>query len=148
MSWQAALLGLVKKYGSAARFAASTVLGAVLPGSPAVIGLIGDAIDMARDQALLNWEEGLMASAKVSAEELERLGCVVEILTGELDILVAQVAELEGCPRRPSASYAYHFPPMPVCKRLYPAWRIWPAVSMFWPCKIASCWPGRRKCCP
>jgi len=98
MSWQAALFGLVKKYGSAAKFAASTVLGAVLPGSPAVIDLIGDAIETARDNAQNEWEDKLMVSAKVSAEELERLGSVVEVLTGELGTLVAQVAELDGMP--------------------------------------------------
>src|SRR2546423_1744311 len=45
MSWNDKALSLVRRCGPAAKFAAKVVLGAVLPGSPAIVELVGDALE-------------------------------------------------------------------------------------------------------
>jgi cyclophilin family peptidyl-prolyl cis-trans isomerase len=96
--WKSGLLGLVKKYGSAARFAATTVLNALLPGAPAVVALVEKAFDAAGDAAQDQWERQLERSARANAAELGRLNELLGLLAGGLEPLMTQVAALEGMP--------------------------------------------------
>src|SRR5262245_18550095 len=98
MSWKSHLLGLCKKYGSGARFAAGTVLGALLPGSAAVVELVGKAIECGEKKGQDEWEDILVHDVKASAAELERLGEVLGVLQNELGPLTAQVARLGHLP--------------------------------------------------
>src|SRR5438477_417118 len=70
--WKGKLFGLVKKYGSAARFAATTVLNAVVPGAPAVVGLVSQAFDAAMVRGLIQQRQrGLALLAAGRATEAE-----------------------------------------------------------------------------
>ncbi len=96
--WKATVLGLVKKYGGVARFAATTVLNAALPGAPVVVELVGKAIDAAQSAAQDNWEQTLERALAANAAELERVGEVFGVLAGDLDSLMRHVAALDGMP--------------------------------------------------
>jgi len=45
MSWKDRAIELCKRYGAPAKFAAKTILGAVLPGSPVVVELVSEILD-------------------------------------------------------------------------------------------------------
>ena len=98
MSWQSKVLGLVKKYGSPAKFAASTILNAVIPGSPFVIALVEEAFDSVQKTAQDDWESNLSKQMKTSADNQTRLEQVLEILGGDLKHLFAKVASYETRP--------------------------------------------------
>ncbi|HYT93052.1 MAG TPA: right-handed parallel beta-helix repeat-containing protein [Gemmataceae bacterium] len=98
MSWQSKILALCKKYGSGAKFAASTILGAVLPGGSSVVGLVDKAFTSAEKKAQDQWEIDLAKQVEASAAELERLGEVLDLLSGDLSFVTAQVARLERLP--------------------------------------------------
>src|SRR5262249_19527453 len=88
MTWTEQSLGLANKYGEAARFAAATVLGAALPGGAAVLALADKALDAAQTAG--------GAAVAAGDADLQRLGEVFAVLDGELALLMAQVAALQG----------------------------------------------------
>lgn len=98
MGWQSKVLELVKKYGAPAKFAASTILNAVIPGSPAVIALVEKAFDSAEKTAQDDWELNLAKQLEATAENQVRLDQMLGILSGELRQLFEQVAGLEKMP--------------------------------------------------
>ncbi len=98
MAWQSKVLELCKKYGGAAKFAAKTILGAVIPGSPAVIDLVEQAFDAAQKSAQDEWEMNLSKSIQTTAENQVRLEEMLDVLGGELQYLFAQMASLEQMP--------------------------------------------------
>jgi hypothetical protein len=98
MSWQSRVLGLVKNYGAPAKFAASVILNAVIPGSPAVIALIEQAFNTAEKTAQDDWEVGLSKQVQTTAENQARLEQMLDILGGKLQYLFAQIASFEKMP--------------------------------------------------
>lgn len=98
MSWQSKVLQLVKKYGAPAKFAATTILNAVIPGSPAVISLVEKAFDTAGKTAQDDWELDLSRKLQTTNENQERLEKILDVLGGELATLFEQVAKLEKLP--------------------------------------------------
>jgi formylglycine-generating enzyme required for sulfatase activity len=98
MSWKEKVVALHRRFGAPAKFAAKLVLGAVVPGGSAVVELVGAALDCVhetvRDQIALN--EAKMPAA--SAADLQRLEGVLDILSGDLGALTAQMAALEPLP--------------------------------------------------
>lgn len=98
MSWQNKVLGLVKKYGAPAKFAATTLLNAVIPGSPAVVSLVEKAFDAAQKTAHDRWELDLAKQLQTTAENQARLEELLDILNGELLHLFERVAALDQFP--------------------------------------------------
>jgi hypothetical protein len=98
MSWQDRALLLCRRLGPGAKFAAKLVLGAILPGSPAVVELVGEALDCAHETAKEHWEISRDRPIAGSPTDLARLDEVLGILTGELSALLAQVAGLRELP--------------------------------------------------
>ncbi len=94
MSWASKLLELCRRYGKPAKLAASSILGAILPGSPAVIALVEQAFDTAEEKGQDHWEMKVDQRLDASAGDLERLGEVLDLLQGELQHLTAQVVRL------------------------------------------------------
>jgi hypothetical protein len=45
MSWKDKAITLYKRFGAPTKFAAKMILGAVVPGGPAVVGLVGEVLD-------------------------------------------------------------------------------------------------------
>jgi parallel beta-helix repeat protein len=98
MNWKSKILALCKKYGAGAKFAAQTVLGAILPGGSGVVALVDKAFDSAEKKAQDDWEINLSKGVEASAEELERLSEVLDVLGGDLNLVTAQVARMERLP--------------------------------------------------
>jgi hypothetical protein len=98
MSWKQKALALAKLCGPAAKFAAKAVLGAVLPGSPAVVELVEQALDCAHETAKEKWEIDEGKEPAASAADLRRLEEVLDVLGGDLSALMARVAALESLP--------------------------------------------------
>ncbi len=98
MSWKEKVVVLYRRFGAPAKFAAKLVLGSVVPGGSAVVELVGAALDCVhetiRDQIVL--DEAKMPAA--SAADLQRLEGVLDILSGDLGALTAQMAALEQLP--------------------------------------------------
>ena len=84
MSWKDRCMELVKKYGPTAKEVAGAVLNVVAPGSGALIGLVDKAFDTAQDMAKEHSEAELERMTRQNAEELTRLGNLMELLTGDL----------------------------------------------------------------
>jgi hypothetical protein len=98
MSWQNKVLCLVKKYGAPAKFAASTILNAVIPGSPVVIALVEQAFGAVEKTAQDDWELNLSKQVQTTAENQARLEQMLDILGSDLQHLFAQVADFERMP--------------------------------------------------
>jgi tetratricopeptide (TPR) repeat protein len=98
MSWKQKVLGLAKLYGPAAKFAAKAILGVILPGSPAVVELVGQALGCAHETAREKWEFNELKQPVASEADLRRLEEVLGVLSGDLSVLMAQVAALEATP--------------------------------------------------
>jgi hypothetical protein len=94
VTWTDKLLDLCRRYGKPVKVAASSILGAILPGSPAVVELVERAFDTAEEKGQDHWEVRVDEQLEASAEDLERLGQVLDLLQGELQHLTAQVARL------------------------------------------------------
>ena len=98
MSWKEKVVGLCKRFGTPVKFAAKLVLGSVVPGGSAVVDLVGLALDCVhetvRDQIELN--ESKMPPT--TAADLQRLEGVLDLLSGDLGALAAQMAALEQLP--------------------------------------------------
>ena len=80
MSWQDRCLAFVKKYGKAAKAVAGGVLSVVAPGSGSLLKLVDLACDTAQD----HWEAALLEATQNNTAELQRLGQLFELLSGEL----------------------------------------------------------------
>lgn len=98
MGWQKKVLELVKTYGAPAKFAASTILSAVIPGSPAVIALVEKAFDTAEKTAQDDWELNLAKQLEATTENQVRLDQMLGILSSDLRQLFEQVVGLEKMP--------------------------------------------------
>jgi TPR repeat protein len=96
MAWQDRALSICGKLGPAAKFAAKTVLNAIIPGSPAVIELVSDAFECVADTARNAGD--LDRALGASAEDLQRLEQVLAILDDDLHTTMAQVADLADVP--------------------------------------------------
>src|SRR5262245_8979199 len=86
---------LYRRFGTPIKFAAKVVLGAVLPGSPAVVELVCAALEWAHDGAK---EQKPPPPPAASADDLKRVEEVIDILGGDLQTLLAQVGALESVP--------------------------------------------------
>jgi hypothetical protein len=93
MSVKGKVLGLWKRFGAPTRFATKMILSATLPGSPAIVEL--DCVhETAKDNPELD-ESRLPAATQ---EDLKRVEDIIDVLTGDLATLMAQVATLEALP--------------------------------------------------
>ena len=91
MSWQSKVLGLVKKYGEGAKFAAKTILSEAIPGSPVILALAESAFDAAQKTAQDDWEINLEKQVKTTAENQARLEQMLDILSTDLQSYVSSV---------------------------------------------------------
>ncbi|HVS40296.1 MAG TPA: bifunctional serine/threonine-protein kinase/formylglycine-generating enzyme family protein [Gemmataceae bacterium] len=98
MSWKDKVVGLYKRFGAPVKFAAKVVLGAVVPGGSAVIELVGAALDCVHETTkdILEIDEERLSAT--TAADLQRLEGVLDVLTGDLGALTAQMAALESLP--------------------------------------------------
>src|SRR5437763_1086371 len=99
MSWKEGCLAFVKKYGKAAKAVAGGVLNVIAPGSGALLGLVEQACDKATDLAQDHWEQALLQATQQNAAELQRLGQLFELLSGDLGKLCDQAL---ACADRPA----------------------------------------------
>jgi formylglycine-generating enzyme required for sulfatase activity len=85
-------------YGAPIKFAAKTILGAVLPGSPAVVELVSKVIDCARETSkdLIDYDQS--REPAMTPADVKRVEAILDLLAGDLHALVAQMAELEDLP--------------------------------------------------
>jgi TPR repeat protein len=95
MAWNDRALSICGKLGPAAKFAAKTVLNAVIPGSPAVVELVCDAFECVADSARA---ADIDRALGASPEDLKRLEQVLTILDTDLHTAMAQVADLQDVP--------------------------------------------------
>jgi TPR repeat protein len=95
MAWTDRAISICRKLGPAAKFAAKTVLGAVIPGSPAVVELVCDALEVVSDTAR---DCDMARALGASPADLERLEQVLTILDTDLHTAMAQVADLQDVP--------------------------------------------------
>jgi TPR repeat protein len=95
MAWHDRALSILRRLGPAAKFAAKTVLHAVIPGSPAVIELVCDALECVSDTAR---DADIDRTLGASPEDLKRLEEVFAILDTDLQTAMAQVADLHDVP--------------------------------------------------
>ena len=89
MGFKDIALQLHKRFGAPAKLAAKMILGAVLPGASAVVDLVGEALDYARETAKDN-----LAVEKASAADLQRVEEVLAVLANELHPLMARMTAL------------------------------------------------------
>jgi TPR repeat protein len=95
MAWNDRALAICRTLGPAAKFAAKTVLSAVIPGSPAVIELVAAAFECVADTARA---ADLDRAIAASPADLQRLEQVLTILDTDLHTAMAQVADLADVP--------------------------------------------------
>ncbi len=95
MAWSDRAVSICRKLGPAAKFAAKTVLGAVIPGSPAVVALVCDALEVVVDTAR---DRDIDRALGASPEDMQRLEQVLTILDTDLHTAMAQVADLQDVP--------------------------------------------------
>lgn len=95
MPWTDRALSICRKLGPAAKFAAKTVLSAVIPGSPAVVELVCDALEVVADTAR---DRDIDRALGASPEDLQRLEQVLTILDTDLHTAMAQVGDLADVP--------------------------------------------------
>lgn len=98
MALKEKVITLFKRYGAPVKFATNLILNAVLPGSPAVIDLVNKVLDCctqtAKDQP--DFDEKKLPSA--TPEDLKRVEEVLDVISGDLQTVVTQVAALQGLP--------------------------------------------------
>ncbi len=93
MSFLPKLRTFVTRCGAPAKFVAKTVIGVAVPGSGPVMDLIDKLIDCAIDTAKDNLE------ALASAEDLERMEKMFDIMLGDLQGVVEHLRHLEQVPK-------------------------------------------------
>ena len=98
MSWQDKALGLCKRFGAPAKFAAKLTLGALLPGSPAVVELVCGVLDCVHETTKDHLEFDAAKMRSASAADLQRVEQVLDVLNGDLAALMAQLTHLEQVP--------------------------------------------------
>ena len=89
-------VGLYARFGEPIRFGAKVVLGTLLPGSPAVVELIEELLERAQEAA--EGRSKRMSPLAATAEDLKRAEALLDLLGGDLRVLLGQVAALEGLP--------------------------------------------------
>ncbi len=98
MSLKQKVTKLFACYGAPAKFAAETILGAVLPGSPGVVKLVLKAIDCARETSKDVIEYDQSQEPIATPADLERVEQILDLLAGDLHSIMAQVAGLSDVP--------------------------------------------------
>ena len=98
MSWKDKAVALVKRFGEPAKFAAKMILGAVIPGGGAVVELVEKVLDCADDTLKDNLDANEAKAPAATAEDLERVAEVLDVLGGDLGALTAKIASLEKLP--------------------------------------------------
>ncbi len=91
-------LGIIKRFGGPAKFAARVILHTALPGSGAVVNLVDKVLDCVHETARDNWELDLERLLTATQADLGRVEQLLDLLSGELAGLTAQVAALEAVP--------------------------------------------------
>jgi len=98
MTWQDRCLSFIKKYGKAAKVVAAGVLNVVAPGSGALVELVEQACDKADEMAQDHWEASLLKATQTNTAELQRLGQLFELLSGDLASLCDKAAAFADQP--------------------------------------------------
>src|SRR5262249_26437704 len=92
MSWKDQCLSFIKKYGKAAKVVAGGVLNVVAPVSGSLVSLVELACDKAVETAQDHWEASLLEATQNNTAELQRLGQLFEMLSGDLASLCDKAA--------------------------------------------------------
>ena len=98
MSWKEKAVSLYRRFGSPVKFAAKLVVGAVVPGGSAVVALVDAALDCVHETIRGPDRDGRDEDACATAADLQRLEGVLDILSGNLGALTAQMAAIERLP--------------------------------------------------
>jgi serine/threonine protein kinase len=98
MSVKGKVLNLCMRFGAPAKFATKLILGATLPGAPAIVELVGQVLDCVHETAKDNLELDEPRLPAATPEDLKRVEDIIDVLTGDLATLMAQVATPETLP--------------------------------------------------
>ena len=98
MSWKEKAVAVYQRFGPPVKFAARQVVGGLAPGGPAVVDLLGQALDCVyrTSRNALDIDEVRIPSA--TAADLTRVEALLDVLGGDLAGLTEQAAALEGLP--------------------------------------------------
>ncbi len=99
MSWKDKAVGLHKRFGAPAKFAAKLILGAVVPGGPAVVQLVGEVLDCVHETAKDNLAIDEKRMPAATPADLQRVEEILDVLNGSLEFLMAQVVALADVPQ-------------------------------------------------
>jgi formylglycine-generating enzyme required for sulfatase activity len=96
MSWKDKAIKLYKRFRAPTKFAAKMILGAVVPGGPAVVQFVGEVIDCVYETTKDNLaiEEKRLPTA--TQADWQRVEEILDLLAGEVAPLMEQVAKLDG----------------------------------------------------
>ena len=89
---------LLQRFGDPLKFATNTILNAALPGGAAVVQMVDNVIDWAIKTAKGQSDPGKVKPPAASADDLHRVEEILDVLGGDLQALLAQVAALESLP--------------------------------------------------
>src|SRR5262249_49308493 len=98
MSVQQKVPALFRRFGRPAAFAVRHVLEAVLPGSPALIELVGQVLDCARETSAGQFDLDESGLPAIGGSDLKCVEDVLDVLGSDLQTLLAQVAAFEKAP--------------------------------------------------
>jgi hypothetical protein len=95
VDWKHNAVRFVKAVGPAAKLAAKTVVSNLCPGGPAVVGLVESVIDAVHETAegVVELDESALPTT-VRAEDLERVGGILDLLGNDLRGLSSAVQNL------------------------------------------------------
>src|SRR3954452_12113929 len=92
MNWKEQVAALTRRFGPPAAFAARHIVGALTPGGPALVELVGQALGIKNP---LEINESWLPATEA---DRRRVADLLGVLGGELAGLTEQVAALEGLP--------------------------------------------------
>src|SRR5262245_47134128 len=92
-------LGLFRRFGAPVKFAAKCLLGAALPGSPAVVEMVTAALDCVHETAKDRHEFDRTRLPPATAEDMKRAGEMLDVLGNEMQTLLGQLTTLERVPQ-------------------------------------------------
>jgi formylglycine-generating enzyme required for sulfatase activity/predicted Ser/Thr protein kinase len=98
MSWYTSACEFAGRVGGPAKFVAKHVLSAACPGGSIVAEVVERVLEGAQDASKSEAEKQDRLRQIATQEELERVGAVLDEMTGRLGDLVGHVAEMDGIP--------------------------------------------------
>jgi len=91
-------LGLVKRFGAAVRFGAKVALNVLMPGSGVAVDLVNQVLECVHETAKDNYNFDPSRLPAATPQDLARVEQILDVLAGDLQLILAQVSALEAFP--------------------------------------------------